>query len=642
MKKIITLFVAATLLAVCAFSFAVNGAEAPFTVEISGNKAVSAGDTVTYNVAVKDINIKPDVEGIPEGLGGVSIAVVFDTSFFDASTLSVTCPTIGAWTVKAVDANKADGKITLMAFDEFDNGVVGEAVKENGVIVFKISLKVKADAAEDSEPELYVDTTSGDTYGLDGVSDFIEEYESNSVNISLIKKLATPSDLSFDGGLAKWGAVEGASGYAVQLYKNGTALGGAVSVSGTSYDFTAVIDKNLGGSYTFTVSALASDTLYKDSDSATSSEYKYRGTLTAPSLKLEVIKESGKIKYTITDPNPEDSVNVYIIKVYDKDGNAEEIISSKLSDYITSLKPGEEYSVTVEASSSTVSNTETGNRSSGESEKKKVVADGIVGISVTKKPKLSYTEGNAFDLSALEITVDFAVAKDVKIGKDDLAKYGITVNPKHGTDLLLSMNGNKVTVTCGSLSASEELVLEIESSECRHGSTKSEHKDPTCTEEGYDAEVCALCGTTLASEPIPSLGGHTYGEWTWTAKPTVNIDGVRTHTCSACGESESEQVTYAEYLAMQAESTTPEPNTPPPTTNAPTDKETDAPVTTGGRKNNALGGVADIGKIFLFVLVGILLVIVIFIVAAVYMESRRNRRRKSRARTNQARNNRRR
>jgi hypothetical protein len=91
-------------------------------------------------------------------------------------------------------------------------------------------------------------------------------------------KLATPVSIIWDTAnpaKATWGAVENASGYTVQLYKDGMASGSPITgITDTFYDFTSYITET--GLYTFTVTAVRDDTEYINSDmSSQSSEYPY-------------------------------------------------------------------------------------------------------------------------------------------------------------------------------------------------------------------------------------------------------------------------------------------------------------------------------------------------------------------------------
>ena len=68
---------------------------------------------------------------------------------------------------------------------------------------------------------------------------------------TISKPLDAPTGLAWSTttpGQATWGAVTKASGYSVQLYKDGSAQGSPATTSGTSYDFANTITQ--AGSYT--------------------------------------------------------------------------------------------------------------------------------------------------------------------------------------------------------------------------------------------------------------------------------------------------------------------------------------------------------------------------------------------------------
>ena len=69
--------------------------------------------------------------------------------------------------------------------------------------------------------------------------------------------------------------------------------------------------------------------------------------------------------------------------------------------------------------------------------------------------------------------------------------------------------------------------------------------DPTCTTAGKtEGKYCSVCEITLVpSEQIAALG-HTLDEGVITQEPTAKEPGVRTRTCSVCGETEDEEVAY--------------------------------------------------------------------------------------------------
>ena len=62
----------------------------------------------------------------------------------------------------------------------------------------------------------------------------------------------------------------------------------------------------------------------------------------------------------------------------------------------------------------------------------------------------------------------------------------------------------------------------------------------TCTEDGVKTRTCSACGET-ETQTIPATG-HSFGEWTVTTPATCTEDGVESRTCSACGETETRTI----------------------------------------------------------------------------------------------------
>ncbi len=77
-------------------------------------------------------------------------------------------------------------------------------------------------------------------------------------------------------------------------------------------------------------------------------------------------------------------------------------------------------------------------------------------------------------------------------------------------------------------------------------------KEPTATEEGIKTYTCTVCGNTKTTT-LPATGtgeptddpceeGHTWNEGVVTTPATCAVDGVKTFTCTVCGEQKTEVI----------------------------------------------------------------------------------------------------
>ena len=86
-----------------------------------------------------------------------------------------------------------------------------------------------------------------------------------------------------------------------------------------------------------------------------------------------------------------------------------------------------------------------------------------------------------------------------------------------------------------------------------HSLTKTEAKDPTCTEDGNSEYwTCSVCGKFFSDEDgtteiekdswIIEAKGHSFGDWTVTKKPTCTEAGKQMRVCTVCGAVEEASV----------------------------------------------------------------------------------------------------
>ena len=77
---------------------------------------------------------------------------------------------------------------------------------------------------------------------------------------------------------------------------------------------------------------------------------------------------------------------------------------------------------------------------------------------------------------------------------------------------------------------------------CLHtGYDTTENTVPaTCGEAGRVDTICSNCGEVISTKEIPATGAHTWDNGTVTTEPTETTPGVRTYTCTVCGQTKNE------------------------------------------------------------------------------------------------------
>lgn len=148
----------------------------------------------------------------------------------------------------------------------YDGVTLLAVTTENGTSSIKIQFAKSLKLGNTNEKQLYVH------YKKSLIGSIVLKKEVNLV------QLAAPADVKWDEtvkGKAVWSPVANASGYKVQLYKNGSALGAGVTLGAdaASYDFTSQIAES--GTYTFGVRATGDASTYGDSEEAKSGSYEF-------------------------------------------------------------------------------------------------------------------------------------------------------------------------------------------------------------------------------------------------------------------------------------------------------------------------------------------------------------------------------
>ena len=267
----------------------IKGAEITFFKKGSSEKKATTDSDGNFSIALAngdyDVTIKKTGYFTVERTVTISDANSDVLEFtLDVNPVSMPTGQIVTGTFQTTDADTvtADGEIVLtyagtdnLQLKDFtlsseEDGAAYEGVTllevntlEDGTGSIKLQFAKSLDLGNKNEKQLYV------------------HYKGSSIGSITLKKkvnlvrLETPADVKWDEtvkGKAVWNQVENASGYKVQLYKNGSEQGSEVTLGTgvTSHDFTSQIAES--GTYTFKVWAIG-NSVYGDSEEATSGEY---------------------------------------------------------------------------------------------------------------------------------------------------------------------------------------------------------------------------------------------------------------------------------------------------------------------------------------------------------------------------------
>lgn len=219
----------------------------------------------------------------------------------------------------------------------YDGVTLLAVTTENGTSSIKIQFAKSLKLGNTNEKQLYVH------YKKSLIGSIVLKKEVNLV------QLAAPADVKWDEtvkGKAVWSPVANASGYKVQLYKNGSALGAGVTLGAdaASYDFTSQIVE--GGTYTFGVQAMGDGSTYDDSEEAKSGSYEFS------EQTLENVKTAAKAALqamTVTNATTADEIlqavrNVITNKKIDANWSAEKEFN--LTPATDGKDPGQNGSIT--------------------------------------------------------------------------------------------------------------------------------------------------------------------------------------------------------------------------------------------------------------------------------------------------------
>ena len=265
----------------------IEGAEITFKKGSSEKKATTDSDG-NFSIALAngdyDVTIKQTGYFTVETTVTISDANSDVLEFtLDVNPVSMSSDQTVTGTFQTTDADTvtADGEIALTYTGDEDLQVKDFKLssEENGTEYGEVTIS----GVEKTENGWGIKIRFAKSLALGSINEkqLYVHYKGSLIGSITLKKevnlvqLTAPKNVKWDEtvkGKAVWSPVTNASGYKVQLYKDGSVLGAAVTLGAdaASYDFTSQIAE--GGTYTFKVWATG-NSVYGDSEKETSGDY---------------------------------------------------------------------------------------------------------------------------------------------------------------------------------------------------------------------------------------------------------------------------------------------------------------------------------------------------------------------------------
>ena len=422
-----------------------------------------------------------------------------------------------------------------------------------------------------------------------GGSDYLREATGTGNFTVTAVKLQKPGNLQWDSttpGKATWSEVINASGYSIQLYKDGSAQGNAVSVTGTEHTFDNI---TTAGSYTFKVKATNSADIYTDSDETESDKLFTVSFDTdgAGTVNMQLVADGGKV----TEPDALTKTGFTFMGWY-SDSSLEESCEWDFSNAVS--EPTTLYAkwlssnagvtaVSVDGKAGEIKGTdisvELPHNTTPPTEGSKITIQTAGGASVSALTTNDNGETWTFTVTAEDgntketYTIHVSVSKthtfgDWQPGADNHYKEcvcGERMEEAHNApddgDCLTAVKCTVCNYETKAAEASHSFTSYTsdgnatctadgtETAKCNHSGcnqadtrtetgSKLEHSyrsvvtPPTCTEKGYTTHTCTRCGYSY-QDSHTDVDGHTFGGWTQISSPTCTDNGAKKRTCQS-------------------------------------------------------------------------------------------------------------
>lgn len=111
-------------------------------------------------------------------------------------------------------------------------------------------------------------------------------------------------------------------------------------------------------------------------------------------------------------------------------------------------------------------------------------------------------------------------------------------NTKEATCTEEGYTGDTYCTECRELVTSGEVIPAA-----GHATVFQNEKEATCTETGYTGDkICTICRETVETGTVIPALGHSYNDGVVTKEATTEEEGVKTYTCTVCGNTKTESI----------------------------------------------------------------------------------------------------
>ena len=180
------------------------------------------------------------------------------------------------------------------------------------------------------------------------------------------------------------------------------------------------------------------------------------------------------------------------------------------------------------------------------SEKIEIVVDESVSVPYGREKHLLVTVSDE-NIENIDVASRFAELVQVEnVEKTKTNEWDVTLAGKMvgTTEILISIPETNIS----------KFVTVVVENTCKHSNLEVKNqKDATCTSEGYTGDsYCTSCGLLVEAGEVIEKLSHSWNNGKITTEATCTKDGVKTYTCTGCGETKTESISATGHAYEEA------------------------------------------------------------------------------------------